>query len=188
MGIGLITGCVVLGLMQLDELIGWVLRDGSSADLMSGTGRTGLWQALLTEQVPEAPVMGAGYLMLTENGPFPHAGTWWTNTHNTYLFALISTGLPGFMATLAIALLPIRASFHRYLRAANEERSSWTLILACQMVVFVTGVTGFGICGFPNAVMLFHYALYTWALSPSGVAFRSRSPEAAPLRAISGTA
>ncbi len=165
-GIGLVIATVVLGVTQIDELVAWVLRDGSSADLMSGTGRTSLWAALLQEQVPQAPILGAGYLMLSDVGPFAHHGTWWTNTHNTYMFSLVSTGLPGFMFLMMITILPLRASFRRYLHSAKEDRSSWTLILACQTVVVISGVTGFGICGFPNPVMLFHYALYTWTLSP----------------------
>ena len=156
-------------MMQFEEVMAWVLRDGSTAELMSGTGRTGLWAALLTEQVPSAPITGAGYLMLSSEGAFSHAGTWWTNTHNTYLFALVSTGLPGLIGILMIAVLPMRATLRRYLSAAPEDRSAWTLILACQTVVVVSGVTGFGICGFPNAVMLFHFALYTWSLAPSGI-------------------
>ena len=166
MFIGLVVaGCVGV-LLQLDEITTWVMREGSSADLMSGTGRTELWGALLTEELPRAPIRGAGYLMLGEEGGYFHAGRLWTNAHNTYLFALVATGIPGFLSILAIALLPFRATIRRYLGAPSEERSSWTLILACQTVVLVSGVTGFGICGFPNAVMLFHYALYTWALAP----------------------
>jgi O-antigen ligase len=164
-GMGLVVGVFALTVFQMEELIAWVLRDGSSADLMSGTGRTSLWAALISEQVPKSPILGAGYLMLTDQGAFNHHGTWWTNTHNTYMFSLVSTGLPGFIFLMGIAILPFRASFRRYLRANKEDRSSWTLILACQTVVLISGVTGFGICGFPNAVMLFHYAMYTYSLS-----------------------
>lgn len=174
MVIGLGVAAFAALLTQTDAIFAWVLRDGTTADLMSGTGRTGLWKALLTEQVPKAPITGAGYLMLSNEGAFSHDGTWWINTHNTYLFALVSTGLPGLLALLAIAFLPMRAAFRRFLSANSQDRSSWTLILACQTVVVISGVTGFGICGFPNAVMLFHYALYTWSLSPR------RAPQARP--------
>lgn len=166
--IGLALAALLGGALEFDQLLAWVMRDGSTADLLSGTGRTDLWRALLTEQVPRAPVSGAGYLMLSDEGAFAHAGTWWSNAHNTYLFALVSTGLPGLLGILVIAFLPVRATFRRYLSAQPEERSSWTLILACQVVVLVSGITGFGICGFPNPVMLFHYALYTWSVSPRG--------------------
>jgi O-antigen ligase len=164
--IGLTLVALLWGVLEFEQILGWVLRDGSTADLLSGTGRTNLWKALLTKQVPRAPISGAGYLMLSDEGDFAYAGTWWSNAHNTYLFALVSTGLPGLVGILVIALFPLRMTFRRYLQAPPEERSSWTLILACQVVVLVSGVTGFGICGFPNPVMLFHYALYTWSVAP----------------------
>jgi hypothetical protein len=184
----MIAGGLMLATLQLDQIIAWVLRDGSSADLMNGTGRTGLWAALLTQQVPQSPILGAGYLMLSDMGTFPHEGANWTNSHNTYLFALVATGLPGCIAICTIAVLPIRAAFLRYMRSDAEERSSWTLILACQTVVFISGVTGFGISGYPNAVMLFHYAMYTWTLSMNSAPRRVSRLRAVPLRAIPGGA
>ena len=159
-----------------DDIAEWFLRGDSVVGLVNATGRTELWQALFTEQVPKTPLFGTGYLTLSERGYFEHAGTWWTNAHNTYLFALVSTGIPGLLAVLAIAYLPLRATFKRIFHADSTDRSSWVLLFALQAVVVITGITGFGITGFPNAAMLFSYALYPYctAHAASAPAHRRR--------------
>jgi len=143
----------------------WFLRGDSVVDLMSGTGRTGLWRALISEQVPKAPILGTGYLTLSETGYFEHAGTWWTNAHNTYMFALVSTGIPGLIGVLAIVFLPLRATFRRVFASQPEDRASWVLLFALQAVVAITCITGFGVSGFPNPVMLFSYAIYLYSVA-----------------------
>lgn len=151
-----------------DVIASWFLRGDPLADLMSATGRTELWRALLTEQVPRAPFFGTGYLTLGGAGHFEHAGVWWTNAHNTYLFALVSTGLPGLIAVLAIAFAPLRATFGRIFRSSSADRPAWVLLFALQTVVAMTSITGFGITGFPNAAMLFSYAIYMYCVAPVG--------------------
>ena len=151
--------------VNADIIMGWFLRGDSMVNLLNGTGRTGLWRALLTEQVPRSPFFGSGYLTLSESGFFEHNGTWWTNAHNTFLFALVSTGIPGFIAVVAITVLPLRATFRRVFDAAEDDRASWVLLFALQVVVAITGITGFGITGYPNAVMLFNYGIYLYCVS-----------------------
>ena len=158
-GVFLLVGAafVVAG---FDTIAEWFLRGEEASSLTTATGRTGLWKALLTEQLPRAPLLGAGYLMLGADGRFPHNGVLWSNAHNTYVFALISTGLPGFLAILAIAFTPWCVSFRRIFTTPRVDQPFWVLLFAMQTVVVVASVTGFGICGYPNPLMFFHYCLY----------------------------
>lgn len=171
-----IAACSVLMFASLNaaSIQEWFMRGGTAADVATGTGRTGLWQDLLLEQVPKAPLVGAGYLNLSANGGFEHAGHAWNNAHNTYLFALVSMGIPGLLAVLLIIGLPLWASFRRALRpapaaadlgAAAQEQEAWTLVFALQSIVAIASITGFGVAGYPNVAMLFHYGLYAWVVT-----------------------
>ena len=173
-----LAACSVLtaAILKFSAIQSWFLRDGTAADIATGTGRTGLWQDLLLEQVPKAPLVGAGYLNLTASGGFEHAGHAWNNAHNTYLFALVSTGIPGLLAVILIIGLPLYASFQRAihpigsspamsLREAVRNQEAWALVFALQSIVAVASITGFGVAGYPNVAMLFHYGLYAWVLT-----------------------
>lgn len=156
---------VLLAFFNTDAILEWFLRGDSADALASGTGRTVLWKALLVEQLPKAPLLGAGYLALSENGTFFFNGVDWSNAHNTYVFALISTGIPGFLAILLVALAPWAVSFRRQFITPYAERPFWILLFAMQTVILVASITGFGICGYPNPAMMFHYALYSYMVT-----------------------
>ncbi len=161
--------------LNLSLIQDWFMRGGTAADIATGTGRTGLWHDLILEQVPKAPLVGAGYLNLTANGGFQHAGHAWNNAHNTYLFALVSMGIPGLLAVLLIIGLPLWMSFQRAIRPASSssyksldeavrDQEAWTLVFALQSIVAIASITGFGVAGYPNVAMLFHYGLYAWVV------------------------
>ena len=145
------------------------MRGESSASLSTGTGRTALWGALLREQVPEAPLGGAGYLMLSKDGGFQHAGRVWNNAHNTYIGALVAGGIPSLLCVLAIVFAPLRAArrlaMGAWAKGDTEERAGWTLIYALTAAVAVASLTGFGVAGYPNPLMHFHYGLYAYILA-----------------------
>ncbi|MEM8710901.1 MAG: O-antigen ligase family protein, partial [Planctomycetota bacterium] len=187
------AGCVALLAVatSVGAIEAWFLRGGSASDVATGTGRTGLWQDLLLLQVPTAPLLGAGYLNLSSAGGFEHAGHAWNNAHNTYLFALVSTGIPGLLCVLAIIGWPLWSSLQRVLRAplcaTPEElhrgfldQEAWTLVFAFESIIAVASITGFGVAGYPNVAMLFHYGLYAWATSPIHGARRLSLPVSAP--------
>lgn len=161
----LTVACVAVALLALPALQAWFLRGTGAVDVWSGTGRTGLWSELVLRQVPEAPFLGAGYLNLSSDGGFQHAGHHWNNAHSTYLFALVSTGVPGLFAVLAIVLLPLYASFRALLESPAPERDGWRVVFALQSMIAVCGLTGFGVAGFPSALMLVHYGLYAYVTS-----------------------
>jgi len=160
-GLGL---AALAGVALQDTIYSWMLRGAEQRDLMTGTGRTLLWKALLCESFPRHPWLGAGYLALDEGGPFAHAGTQWVNAHSTYLFGLISLGIPGFVLTLTIVLLPLARLAGRVRRAPLQDRAALRLLAAAQLTVVVSGLTSFGVAGPPNAAMLFSLGLYPYAV------------------------
>ncbi len=149
--------------MHLGLVESWFLRGDSVANLRSGTGRTELWTHLFEDAAQQHPLLGNGYLSLSEKGGFWHAGNYWTHAHNAYLAALLYTGLPGFLAIATIVFLPIRAAWRRA-RTACDERGAWTLILAFSVLAASSNLTSFGICGWPNPLMLFFFALFPIAV------------------------
>ncbi len=195
--IGMVAaGCMVLvaAATSLGTIEEWFMRGGTSADIASGTGRTGLWSDLLLIQVPKAPLVGAGYLNLSDAGGFQHAGHAWNNAHNTYLFALVSTGIPGLLCVLCIIGLPLYVSFRRALQPGSgtdhatwmeraREQEAWTLVFALQSIVAISSITGFGVAGYPNVAMLFHYGLFAWVLSPASTA-PAAATATAPARSV----
>ena len=42
---------------------------------------------------------------------------------------------------------------------------TWTLLFALQSVILTASITGFGISGYPNPSMFFHYCLYSYAVT-----------------------
>lgn len=142
---------------QAEHVESWFLRGDTVANLRSGTGRTELWAHLIEDSVPLHPLLGNGYLNLGEKGGFWHAGHEWTNAHNAYLAALLFGGLPMFAAVVTLVLLPIVVAWRR---ARSFDVSAWTLILALFVFVAISSATSFGICGWPNPLMLFFYSLY----------------------------
>ena len=165
--------CLVgLGIVLGSDLAAdWILRGASVADLASATGRTDLWAALVREEVAHNPLFGAGYMALGSEGRFYFEGRSWNNAHSTYLFALVSTGLPGLVLLLAVTWVPLSACVRRAVRGGRLDRA-WAMLFALQVTVLITGVTGFGICGYPNVVMLFSFAMYSYCTGASVPAVR----------------
>ena len=182
-GIGVIVlAFLVVG--NMDVIEGWFLRGDSLEGLKSGTGRTDLWAQLWKEQVPKAPLGGAGYLMLSDMGGFLHEGRYWNNAHNTYVFALVATGLPGLLCVLLIVLLPLRASYRMARLYPESERSSCVLLFVMQAVVAIASITGFGVSGYPNPAMHYHYCAFAFLLAPRLLGETVRAQPAAPRKLL----
>ena len=160
------AGTLLLAVLNFGVIESWFLRGDSLEGLKSGTGRTDLWVQLWREQVPKAPLAGAGYLMLSEVGGFLHDGRYWNNAHNTYVFALVATGVPGLLCVALIVWLPLRTSFAMVRHYAEDERSSCVLLFVMQVVVAVASITGFGVSGYPNPAMHYHYCAFAYLLAP----------------------
>ncbi len=181
LGMAAMIGLGFLG-WQWSNIQPWFLRGETMASLVSATGRTDLWRELITEQAAERPIAGSGYLMLSKEGGFQHQGRVWTNAHNTYLFALMSTGWIGFLSVLNIVFWPLWVSARRAWRAPKQDSGSERLLFALISIIAMASITGFGIFGYPNPAMLLFYSLYALILAekrPEGV--RSVHGEPYPL-------
>ncbi len=163
---GLLAAAGWLALTRWEVWQAWLLRGDSVGDLQSATGRTPLWGALLRDQVTEAPLTGFGYLMLSAEGGFWHAGREWTNAHNSYLYALVSAGWVGLVLLLACLGQVWTCAWRRACTASPEDRPAATLLLALFSVIALTSITGFGIYGHPNPAMLLFFTLYALGTSP----------------------
>ncbi|MEZ6016188.1 MAG: O-antigen ligase family protein [Planctomycetota bacterium] len=172
-----LAALALVAALSVDSFEQYFLRGESAAEVATGTGRTELWKDLLLQQVPRAPWLGAGYMMLSSEGGFFHAGHFWNNAHNTYLFALVSLGVPGFLCVTTLALMPLVVALRRLYRAPRAERGAWTLVVALLVVVVLTSIPEFGIVGYPNVTMLFHYALYAFVMLRGGSAPRELQGE-----------
>ncbi|MBK7643653.1 MAG: O-antigen ligase family protein [Planctomycetes bacterium] len=158
-----IFGGLVLTVLYSSTIQAWFLRGESVQSLQTATGRTELWTHLLDESVPEHPLLGNGYLSLSAQGGFWHAGSYWTNAHNAYLAALLYTGIPGFVAVVSMLLLVLRSAWKR-MHARAGERAGWPLVFAFGVLASISCTTSFGICGWPNPLMLFFYGLFPIAV------------------------
>jgi len=156
---------VLFAVASFDGFLEWFMRGDDVETLKSGTGRTDLWSMLLFEQAPKFPLLGSGYLMLSEHGRFEHHGAHWNNAHNTFVFALVSTGIPGMLAVCAIVTWPAVRAYRMISRVPEALRSSWVLLFTLTLVIALTSVTGFGVSGHPNVAMFFHYALFSYVVS-----------------------
>lgn len=150
---------------NFDSFVEWFMRGDDVETLKSGTGRTDLWSMLIFEQAPKYPILGSGYLMLSEHGRFEHHGAHWNNAHNTFVFALVSTGIPGMLAVISIVAWPLLRAFRMIFRVPECDRSSWVFLFVLTIVIALTSVTGFGVSGHPNVAMLFHYAIFSYIVS-----------------------
>ncbi|MCK6445169.1 MAG: O-antigen ligase family protein [Planctomycetes bacterium] len=159
----LLLGALVWGAFHTQAIEAWVLRGDSVASLRTGTGRTELWAHLFEDSVRLHPFVGNGYIQLSETGGFWHAGSYWTNAHNAYLAALLFAGIPGLLAMLIVLGLPLRTSWLRA-RAAGAEHGAWRAVFALGILAAINNATSFGICGWPNPLMLFFFALYPLAV------------------------
>lgn len=154
----LFVAALLFAAAKTDAIESWFLRGDTVANLRNGTGRTELWAHLLDASAELHPILGNGWLNLGESGAFEHAGHRWTNAHNTYLGALLYTGIPGLCAVLAIVAGALVAAWRRA-RGAGPDRGAWTSILAIVALTAINGATSFGIVGWPNPLMLFFYGL-----------------------------
>lgn len=142
----LILAGVMLWPTQVYEFL---LRGGSTEQLLTLTGRTELWAAAL-QTVGDSPLVGFGYgagrLILTELIPWSGTG------HNLWVEASVSFGIIG--AILVTAILGWMLYRSRRLQRAGA-RTSGGLGLALAVFVVLDGVAGpgFALPGVIQAVL-----------------------------------
>lgn len=133
-----------------------ITRSGESKELLSMTGRTDIWSAIIPKWL-ESPWFGFGL-----GGPrtaIPDAyRDIWGNTqesaHNWVLESLLSVGLFGTMALfIFILLLTLKAwRLHKRFARLNVSDSAAlaTCILRCVFFLFISGMVEKGFAGMPS--------------------------------------
>ena len=101
--IGAAAGAVVYAYPDaIDVLIGLVARSGNVAQVTTFTGRTEIWQFVMSA-IEKAPLLGYGFASTKELIPAGHSfGYGWTtnSAHNLWLQAWVTTGAVGLMVIL----------------------------------------------------------------------------------------
>lgn len=140
----LVAGTIFLAssllLMLIDvnptELIALLARSGKTADVVTLTGRTAIWDFVWGE-IENAPLMGYGYSSTRHLIPLLYKTYWgWTaaHAHNMWLQTWFVSGVVGVCLLFAV----LGAQFRYYLRTRDIAS------LALLAFVFVTGLTEAG--------------------------------------------
>ena len=140
----------------IDVLIGLVARSGNVTQVTTLTGRTEIWQFVLSA-ITKAPVLGYGFASTRELIPEGHAFAYgWTTTsaHNLWLQAWVTTGAVG----LALVLLNQLASLSALQTRPNPARD------AVFVFVISTGLLESGPVGPTVSVLTF---VWIWATALS---------------------
>ena len=148
---------VATGVVDPDRgLFAAVRRGQSRTELLSGTGRTGLYTYMLERQFPKRPLLGFGFQMLSEEDvagdPKPletaiarELGWPAEQGHNLFLSTLIGTGLIGlslFVVAIGTLLRQLIGAARSGDPIAGDQLVLVTVILAHAMLdtTLVTGV------------------------------------------------
>ncbi len=191
LGLLLCTGLLGVETGALDAsrgLFAVVRRGQSASELLSGTGRTGLYTYLLERQFPKRPILGFGYQMLSDEDVAGDATPSETaiarelgwpaeQGHNLFLSTLIGTGLVGlslFLVALGTLLWRTNRSARSGDPIAGEQLVLLAAILAHAMVdtTLVTGV---------DHAFIVMSAIAGFATARVALARRPAGPPTAPL-------
>jgi O-antigen ligase len=111
-GAGAALGAIVHAYPNaVDVLIGLVARSGNVAQVTTLTGRTEIWQFVMSA-IAKAPVLGYGFASTKELIPAGHSFAYgWTTTsaHNLWLQAWVTTGAVGLVLIVVSQLASLKA-------------------------------------------------------------------------------
>lgn len=128
---------------------------GGAEEVLSMTGRIPFWHALLTEALPQEPLLGFGFMNIYYTKYFQGKNTYpATMTHNTFVQVLLNLGLLG----ACIVLIQMGASIRAVIRESlsGKRREFWILFIP----LFINSLTEFGIWGETNYGILFYQLLF----------------------------
>jgi len=130
-----------------------IMRKGGIDDILSMTGRMPFWEALITEALPNEPILGFGFMRIyyteTFQGLHTYAGHM---THNTFIQVLMNLGFAGFFIVLLQLLFTIRGFL-------KEDKQRRLMLLGILIPVIINSFTEFGIFGETNYGILFFQLL-----------------------------
>ncbi len=136
LGIFLLSGVICF---YYENLVGYFVRGESEGLILKATGRVDLWIYLLKNQFLRNPVIGSGFLMLSDIPKAFYRGKhalYLASAHNGFIQALIGLGLVGFL----LLTIPLTNSFFFYLKRTlsknflNKNNSLMRLNLMSQFL------------------------------------------------------
>jgi len=149
-------GTVVSGIIVLPIVFQKIIvKEGNVEEVMSLTGRLPFWSDLLTYGFPNRPLLGYGYMSISES-PFTkdfdsihaYAGSM---THNTFVQVLINLGLIGAFIVLIQMFLTFRS-------ITISQDVKLKLAGATMMIpLIINSMTEFGIFGEINYGIYFYH-------------------------------
>ncbi|MDW3646315.1 MAG: O-antigen ligase family protein [Bacteroidia bacterium] len=128
---------------------------GGAEEVLSMTGRIPFWHALLTEALPQEPLLGFGFMNIYYTKYFQGKNTYpATMTHNTFVQVLLNLGFLG----ASIVLIQMGTSIRAVIRESlsRKRREFWILFIP----LFINSLTEFGIWGETNYGILFYQLLF----------------------------
>ena len=130
------------------------MKQGNLEEVLTLTDRLPFWTGLLSQNFPEAPILGRGFMSISANtftnkfeSVYAYAASM---THNTFIQVLINLGLVG----AAICLLQM---FFTFLAIGSSERRSMSWMAWAMLIpLLINSMTEFGIFGETNHGILFY--------------------------------
>jgi len=149
--IGSIALGVIVGPILLNTII---LKQGDVEEVMSMTGRLPFWSDLLTYGFPESPIIGYGFMSISQNifsDKFDSIHSYAAAmTHNTFIQVLINLGLVG----ATICLLQMAFTFYAIGSSSNKDLKWVSAVMLIPLLI--NSFTEFGIFGETNHGILFY--------------------------------
>ncbi|MBD2769125.1 O-antigen ligase family protein [Hymenobacter sp. BT664] len=132
-----------------------LVKQGGLEEVLSLTGRLPFWHALLTEALPQEPLLGYGFMRISYGEYFQSVHTYAAQmAHNTFIQVLLNLGLIGF----TIAVLQLLFTMHGFFRREADTQLR-LLGLGLLLPLLINSFTEFGIFGMNNYGILFYQFL-----------------------------
>ncbi|WP_291275860.1 O-antigen ligase family protein [Flavobacterium sp.] len=154
--VGILVMPIVVNVIFLKE---GAKTSGTSGaeEVLSMTGRLPFWEALLTEGLPNEPLLGFGFMRINYTTYFQGAHTYpAAMTHNTFIQVLMNLGFIGFLVVLLQMSFMIRAIIK------VEDKVQKELIFTMLIPILINSFTEFGIWGEVNySILLYQLIILT---------------------------
>lgn len=127
------------------------IKEGGVSEVLNMTGRVPFWKALLTEGLPQRPLLGFGFMRIANGDYFQSVHTYAGEmTHNTFIQVLMNLGMVG----LLIVLIQMAFTFRAFL--FMREKQKQLMLIGLFIPIFINSFTEFGIFGENNYGILFY--------------------------------
>jgi len=131
------------------------IEKGGLDEVLNMTGRIPFWYAMLTEGLPKQPLLGFGFMRISNEGLFSSVHTYSADMpHNTFIAVLMNLGFVGFFIALFQLVFFIRGWIH-----CHDARKK-LMIAGLFIPIIINSFTEFGIFGLTNYGILFYQIIF----------------------------